>query len=683
MKNYALILRGILAIGIFSFLFSCKTKNPEEPNPDQPKKMEDLVIADNFNWSTTKPATFTVRAKDNQGNPVNGAKILVYTDDPDEGGKLITSGVTDSEGLFSVEYEIPAYYTRLYVTTDYVGLPKPGLVELTENGFDIELGGVPEKTLFKSVMEPKSTNSRYTFLGGYNNQGVPDYLEPENDPIDRQFLNDINNTLPERVWLTHSHPQYFSLDYDHNLHLSDACDVWVTFVSEGAGYRNVLGFYTYPTGSAPQSPDDIDSITIIFPNVSFHGSGGGLYAGNKVHIGQFPPNTTISFALMANGWRNGTVTDGNWVVYSQRELNPESDPNLQQHSVLLSDNGRDLMLLGFEDLRRDGSCDHDFNDAVFYITANPIQAVDQTSLPLVDYTGTDSDGDGIPDHFDDYPDDPDRAFNNYYFNEGDFGTLAFEDLWPALGDYDFNDAVIDYNFNQVTNGDNKAVEIYGTFILRAQGAYFHNGFGFELPIDNNLVQQVSGDMNVPGQVVTLDSRNLEAGQTHPVIIVWEDGYDVLQHPGNGLGVNTEPDAPYVEPDTLQVHIAFTQPVDLQDLGNPPYNPFIFANGVRGVEIHLIDHTPTDLADQSLFGQDADNSDPANGRYYRTSRNLPWGINIIEHFDYPVEKVEITSAYLKFASWAESSGQTDYDWFKDISGYRNDENIYQVPEEGDK
>ena len=456
-------------------------------------------------------------------------------------------------------------------------------------------------------------------------------------------------------------------------------DVWVTFVHEGAGYRNVLGFYSYPTDNPTTSPNDIDSITIVFPNASFHGSGGGLYAGDKVKLGTFPPNTTIGFALMANGWKNGEVTDGKWIVYSNKDLNPESDPDLRQHTVLLSDNARDLLLLGIEDILRDKSyCDHDFNDAVFYVTANPIQSVDQGDLPPVDYTGQDTDGDGVPDNFDDYPNDPDRAFNNYYFNQGDFGTLAFEDMWPSLGDYDFNDAVIDYNFNQITNGDNKLVEIYGTFVLRAQGAYFHNGFGFELPIDNALVAQVSGDINVPGNIVSLNNRNLENGQTNAVIMLWEDGYDVLPHPGNGVGVNTELDAPYVEPDTMNIHITFTQPIDLVAIGNPPYNPFIFADGQRGVEIHLIDHTPTDLADTDLFGQNSDNSDPANGKYYRTKTNLPWGLNIIEHFDYPVEKAVIINTYLKFAEWAESGGSIYTDWYENETGYRNSGNIFNPP-----
>ncbi len=59
--------------------------------------------------------------------------------------------------------------------------------------------------------------------------------------------------------------------------------------------------------------------------------------------------------------------------------------------------------------------------------------------------GTDADGDGVPNDEDDYPNDGDRAFDNYYPANGP-GTLAYEDLWPGKGDYDFNDLVLDYRF---------------------------------------------------------------------------------------------------------------------------------------------------------------------------------------------------------------------------------------------
>merc|ERR1711991_317750 len=53
----------------------------------------------------------------------------------------------------------------------------------------------------------------------------------------------------------------------------------------------------------------------------------------------------------------------------------------------------------------------------------------------------DVDGDGISNAEDDFPDDADRSFNNFFPASG-YGTLAFEDLWPARGDYDFNVLVV-------------------------------------------------------------------------------------------------------------------------------------------------------------------------------------------------------------------------------------------------
>ncbi len=676
------LLSGILLSGFAMILLlsSCNTSKTNNPIPAKQKTTKDLTIPKTFNWNTAKQTTITLQAVDNQNKAIKGAKFSVFSADPEtENGKLIASGATNDNGVYSISHEIPAYYSSLFIRSDYVGVPSPGKVYITNNNIDLTLGGTSKSTKFKSSFKAQSSNPIYKFMGNYNSQGVPDYLEPTNDIITRSFLNDINNTLPERRKLPISHPQYFGNNVDPNLHLVGTSDVWVTFVSEGAGYKNVLGFYTYPTNNPPQSTSDIDSINIIFPNVSFQGSGGGLHAGNKVFLGQFPKNTSIGFVLIADGWKNQQVTNGKWILYSQNNLNPESDPNLKQHAVLLSDNARDLFLLGFEDIRRDKrSCDQDFNDAVFYLTVNPIQNIDQSSLPLVDYTGSDSDNDGVPDNFDDYPNDPTMAFNNYYFQQGHYGTLAFEDLWPSTGDYDFNDAVIDYNFNQITNGNNEVVKIKGTFILRAQGAYYHNGFGIELPINKSLVSSVTGNMNVPGNIVNLDNKNLESGQTKAVIILWEDGYDVLPGPGTGLGVNTDPSAPYVTPTEMHIEIDLNQPVSLSDLGNPPYNPFIFINKDRTHEIHLPNKPPTELADTRLFGTGDDDSQPGSSRYYKTASNLPWAINIIEKFDYPKEKVDITQTYTHFATWAESGGIEYPDWYKDLPGYRVTTNVYLIP-----
>jgi LruC domain-containing protein len=661
-------LGALLLIGLVA---SCRK---DQGKPQVNIGMEGLKVPDNFDWSTTVKGRFSITALDNIDQPIKGAKFVVYSNDPEQGGKQVVSGVTNQSGNYAIDYEVPAYYTHLWVATDYVGLPNLIQVPLVAGGFDLVVGGRQNPAVLKNLLQPSAVNSQIKFLGAYNNQGVPAYLMPQNDPITADFLADINNTLPERVRLDVSHPEYFQAVYDHNVRLVETCDVWVTFVTEGAGYKNVLGFYTYPTGQPPATPNDIDTITVVFPNASMAGSGGGLQPGNKVYIGRYNANVTIAWVLIADGWVNGQVTNGRWKVYSDKNLNA-GNASQKQQTVLLYDPARKNLLLGIEDIRRtESGCDHDFNDAIFFVTANPIQAVDVTQLPVVDYTGSDSDADGVPDNFDEYPNDPTKAFNNYFFTQGNFGTLSFEDLWPYSGDYDFNDAVIDYNFNQITNGSNQVVELMATFILRAHGAYYHNGFGFELPVNSARVQNVSG-IDVSNDYIQLNPNKTEAGHERAVVVVWDDAYRILPAAGGSIGVNTQPGLPFVTPDTLNVAITFTQPVPLNQLGVPPYNPFIIVDKNREVEVHLPNKAPTALADAGLLGTGHDNSIPSSGRYYQTDRNLPWAINIVERFDYPVEKVEILNAHLKFAEWAESGGQVSNDWFRNLQGYRNESNIY--------
>lgn len=666
----------ILASALLLGSLSCK-KIENEPNTTS-TKIEDMQVGKDFKFSTTQQVGITIRTLDNANGAVPGIRVEVYTDIPENGGSLILTGVSDKNGIFYSDYKIPAGVDSLAIGTPAIGFSNMQKVKVNGGSVDFTLGGKNEPLPFKSGGEAffKSTNSVFHPLGTYNSNGVPNYLVTPNDVIDAAMIADINATLPEHIGAPASHPQYFAAGNESNMVLDDACNVWVTFVHEGAGYKNVLGFYTYNTNNPPATVADIDSIHIVFPNVSFSGSGGGLNSGNKVYLGQFAPGTEIGWVLIADGFRNGTITNGNWLVYSDKNLNPETNPNLKQHSIFLYDIGRGKFLLGFEDIKREGSSsDNDFNDAIFYVTADPITAIETQNIPLPNYTSTDADNDGISDNFDDYPSDPTKAFNNYYPSKDNFSTLAFEDLWPSRGDYDFNDMVIDYNFNQITNGQNQVVEIELKSSLEAIGASYSNGFGIQLPVSPDKIQSVTGT-NISESYINLNSNGTEAGQSKASIIIFDNGFDLLPYPGMpSIGVNTTPGATYVEPTMLTVKIKLNNPVSLSTMGLPPYNPFMIIDMERGREVHLIDNEPTDLADLSLLGTSHDDSDAGTGRFYVTENNLPYAIDIASHFDYPVEKVQVTQAHLKFFEWGESSGSSYFDWYKPNTGYRATQNIY--------
>ncbi|MFN0188319.1 MAG: DUF4114 domain-containing protein, partial [Bacteroidia bacterium] len=220
----------------------------------------------------------------------------------------------------------------------------------------------------------------YNFLGSYTSDGTPLYFAPS-DVVSTETLNLVKNSLPENYPVPTYNPQYISSGYGTDIIIDSLADVWVTFVSEGAGYRNVLGFYTYDLNNPPTTAPTANQITIIFPNVSAAGSGGSLVAGNKVKIGTFPAGTGIGWVLLANAWNGTTVTNGLWRLFSNPDFNPEANPSLRQHNVLLNDPTNQRVIMGFEDIRRDYSnCDQDFNDAIFYVSANPYEAIRSNNL---------------------------------------------------------------------------------------------------------------------------------------------------------------------------------------------------------------------------------------------------------------------------------------------------------------
>jgi len=123
-----------------------------------------------------------------------------------------------------------------------------------------------------------------------------------------------------------------------------------------------------------------------------------------------------------------------------------------------------------------------------YIPTSPCNPVGFIE-PLV----VDRDLDGIPDVTDLYPLDPERASKSFFPAETVWGTVAFEDLWPSKGDYDFNDLVLDYTGYYVLNAQNDVKDFIVDFQVRAVGASLNNGYGFQLDqITPDQVESVTG-----------------------------------------------------------------------------------------------------------------------------------------------------------------------------------------------
>ncbi len=254
--------------------------------------------------------------------------------------------------------------------------------------------------------------------------------------LDTDLLSTVSTALPEGSAVG---AEFLNPIYSPNIRLSEDAHVGLTFINEGAGYRNSLGYFTFNDdtfndlsfgsldmdASGNISIDELSNINgiqtgMVFENVSKTGSGGSLTAGDTVVLGggninvpgvddsfimegqSFSAGTNVGFFLSQNAWTSrgvkGIDRKGDPLnLYSVDFLNPENDPfatfdNVDENSrhvaMMFSDQSQQELILGFEDLHRTDSSqnnygyvsDEDFNDAVFLIRTDPITALSETEV---------------------------------------------------------------------------------------------------------------------------------------------------------------------------------------------------------------------------------------------------------------------------------------------------------------
>ena len=324
--------------------------------------------------------------------------------------------------------------------------------------------------------------------------------------------------------------------------------------------------------------------------------------------------------------------------------------------------------------------------SIFEYTNNGEDPAYASSLVLVDSVTTipaDTDSDGVDDVDDMFPNDAQRAYATSYPASG-FGSLLFEDLWPAIGDYDFNDLVIDYNYTVVANADNNAVEATFKFVTRAIGGALHNGFAFQINgLDPAKITSITGTKTNGITWTTINPNGTEVGNnTHANIPVFKDAYDLLPTTGGYWFVNVDPNAPDVGTDTTTVVITFINNGLAPEAGTAAasilssvnFNPYIVVAQERGKEIHLANMPPSQLMNMSYFGALNDRSVPGANTFFKSEQGLPWALNIDQSIPYTIEKTDFVNAYPNFFNWANSGGTNNTNWYTNQAGNRVSNNL---------
>ena len=543
----------------------------------------------------------------------------------------VYSASTDKKGKYSGTIQIPSAITEVWLYTDYLGTVSPVKLTVSASG-EINFNQV-EYVASLSTKTRGTTSGGYTYLDSWklmpgvdwDGRGYPNNMENDLSMPSADILYSIKDVYSKinGKKITDLHPEWLNNNTTSEIKITKTTELSLVFITSGANFNNTVGFFTYPTGTVPT--EATTQKILAFPNASpitkTHDNGNGsLLCGHEVKLkywneseqkfeDKFPAGVTVGWCLQAMGFNKGNIVNGMGIRYSYSSMNSDN----AQRVVALREKGSDqIVAIGFEDNK-----DYDYCDAVFYLKVAESGAID-------------TDGPELP------PVDP-PSDNTVSYK----GTLAFEDMWPSLGDYDMNDVVVEYQSTLYRNViTNKVYKIVDEFTPVNNGAKNTCGFGYQLyKLSPDRVRKIT----VEGP----EGWSIEEGQAHSTVLLFDDIINVLKK-------------------------TFTVTTELADVDQndvlPPYNPFIFVNS-RSTEVHLVNYPPTGKANMDLFNTKDDVSNVAANVYYLAPYDevltlMPFGINLpILNWGAPDEKVQVYDTYPGFIGWVTSGGTKNTNWYK--------------------
>ncbi|WP_029999504.1 LruC domain-containing protein [Vibrio parahaemolyticus] len=523
--------------------------------------------------------------------------------------------------------------------------------------------------------------SDFTFESGsdssnYSAKGKPVNTYSVAEALPQDVLSNVYSMLPEGTLVNSAFiapERYSSIDIDEELNGAEFATAKVTFLNEGAGYRNTLGYFVFDTNNPPTNKDEIAAHVIIFPNTS-KAPDGEMEEGDTIDLNvQLTAGQTLAFFIIPNGWGwsgsyNNIASLGSWGTpfYSYSNLNPESTSENRRHNVAFIDTQNEFLVLGFEDIYRpDG--DNDFNDLLFTVEVSPFTAIDGVNTD----GSTDSKYEPLVQE-----NNPEVTVTSVYPSSDTYATMAFEDRWPLMGDYDFNDVVWRYRVTELLNGQREIKNITFDYTLQAMGAGFSNGFAVHLP-NVNPANIASTVLTRNGEPVT--HQVVQSGG-EAVLVVSENLRKDLEALGeldsNCTFYRTQTACVSQQTSDVlnyQLTVELSTPVSREQVGYPPYDSFIFASKYSyhgdftatppgmSWQTHFKSFAGTSEMNNSFFNLHDDNSGGAES--FLTNNNMPWAINIRDEWDHPIENVDISKAYPDFPTWVTSSGESETTWYQ--------------------
>ena len=220
------------------------------------------------------------------------------------------------------------------------------------------------------------------------------------------------------------------------------------------------------------------------------------------------------------------------------------------------------------------------------------------------------------------------------------GTLMFEDMYPQLGDYDFNDFVARYNLRilyKYSRGKYYAHKMCISVQIRAVGGIYK----YEPYI---RLTKVKAD-NIIIETTEKNVKSIKGPNGEAII-----SYKSPTPPSGYKYYNTEKNE-MTKPDKFkEIWITFKNPIEYEDVMDKNYNIDMYiAKENHKQEIHLKGYEP-------VYDQHQD---------YADKNNFVWGIRTWGIFDHAIEGKNILKAYPQFKGWVTSGGKEYKRWWEEV------------------
>lgn len=264
-----------------------------------------------------------------------------------------------------------------------------------------------------------------------------------------------------------------------------------------------------------------------------------------------------------------------------------------------------------------------------------------------------------------------------YPSSNNFVTLAYEDNWPHLGDYDMNDVVMAFRTRRFIDSNNRVVRYDVEGHLLALGASYHNGFAIQLDgVATANVNQSMMRFELNGVLQTTSALEENLATEDAVIVVLDDLWDGVRQSSNSTCLYFRTEAGCLENQQMVflISVPLIESIPAESSPENLLNPFIFATpdlyhgddiGLhpgRGLEIHLKNNKVSPRFNSVFLGMSDDESDIENGLTFLSANNMPWAIEMPTLWSHPYESVDIVDAYPNFDDYVESNGQSQVTWY---------------------